>query len=182
MMPQEPLRLTSMMSENENFIFEAIAQYIGKQIGVPVQVIDRISWKEREGLLDSGKIDVAWICGLPYVLRADRSDPEIELLAAPVMSGERYLNRPIYFSDVVVHQDSQFRQFADLKGASWAYNEPFSHSGYNVVRYHLAAIGQTGKYFGRVVESGSHLRSLQMILKHEKIGRASCRERVYVQV
>jgi phosphonate transport system substrate-binding protein len=57
--------------------------------------------------------------------------------------------------------------FADLRGASWAYNEPGSHSGYNVVRYHLATLGETSRYFGKVVESGAHQTSLQMILDRQ---------------
>ena len=68
-------------------------------------------------------------------------------------------------SDVIVRADSPFLSFADLRGAVWAYNEPRSHSGYNVVRYHLAAKGMPAAYFGRVVESGSHHNSLQMILQ-----------------
>ncbi len=166
-MMKESLRLTSLMSENENFIFEAVAHYIQEQTGSPFQVIDQIPWKERERRLDSGLIDIAWICGFPYILRVDQPHPGIELLAAPVISGDRYQNQPIYFSDVVVHRDSRFRTFADLRGSSWAYNEPYSHSGYNVVRYHLASLAETGKYFGKVIESGAHLNSLQLIMRHE---------------
>jgi phosphonate transport system substrate-binding protein len=99
------------------------------------------------------------------VLEVDQSADDIELLVAPVMQGVRYQNRPIYFSDVVVHRNSQFQTFADLRGASWAYNEPSSHSGYNVVRYHLATLEEKSAYFGKVIESGAHLTSLNMILE-----------------
>jgi phosphonate transport system substrate-binding protein len=80
------------------------------------------------------------------------------------MPGARYEDRPVYYSDVVVRRDSRFSTFADLHGASWAYNEPGSHSAYNVVRYHLAVLGELSGYFGRVIESGAHQNSLQMIL------------------
>jgi phosphonate transport system substrate-binding protein len=88
----------------------------------------------------------------------------IELLAAPVMQGARYAGRPIYFSDVVVRRGSSFQSFADLRGASWAYNEPGSQSGYNLTRYHLSRLGERSGYFGRVVEAGAHQASLQMVL------------------
>jgi phosphonate transport system substrate-binding protein len=88
----------------------------------------------------------------------------VELLVAAVMAHPRYQGRPIYFSDVVVHQASDFFTFADLRGASWAYNEAHSQSGYNVTRYHLATLGERSGYFGRVVEAGSHLRALDMVL------------------
>ena len=80
------------------------------------------------------------------------------------MAGARYGGRPVYFSDVIVRRDSRFRHFTDLRGASWAYNEPGSHSGYHVTRYHLARLGETGRYFGRIVGSGNHARSLELIL------------------
>lgn len=88
----------------------------------------------------------------------------MELLAAAVMAGWRYMNQPIYFSDVVVRSDSPFKIFADLRGARWAYNEPNSHSGCNVVRYHLATLGELHGYFGEVTESGAYQVSLEMIL------------------
>src|SRR5437868_11207800 len=81
------------------------------------------------------------------------------------MRHPRYANKPVYYSDVIVHRESQFRTFDDLRGATWAYNEPGSHSGYNLVRYHLALKGTAAGYFGRVVESGSHQDSLQLILE-----------------
>jgi phosphonate transport system substrate-binding protein len=58
--------------------------------------------------------------GLPaansYVQLARRNRPPIELPGAPVLQGERYGGRPIYFSDVLVHRDSPFCSFADLRG------------------------------------------------------------------
>ncbi len=118
-------------------------------------------------MLDEGQMDLCWICGLPYVQKVDRTNPNIELLAAPVMQGERYQNRPIYYSDVVVQVDSPYQILTDLRNASWAYNEPGSQSGYNVVRYELAARGETCGFFGRVIEAGAHQTSLKMILNRE---------------
>jgi phosphonate transport system substrate-binding protein len=155
-----------------DFICEDLASYISKKMSVPVKARIDISWQERDQLLDNGKITLCWICGLPYVRKADRIPAQIELLAAPVMQGERYQNRPIYFSDVVVHRKSSFEKLEDLRGASWAYNEPGSHSGYNLTRYTLAMQGETSGFFGRVVESGAHQTSLQMILNGEVDGSA----------
>lgn len=160
----DTLKLTSCMAENSEFVCQNITAYIARRLKIPATFVNDISWQERERLLDEGEIQGAWICGLPYVRKADQSDPQLELLAAPVMQGERYQDRPIYFSDVVVHRDSRFETFVDLRGASWAYNEPGSQSGYYVTRYHLAQLGETSGYFGRVIQSGGHLTSLRMIL------------------
>jgi len=129
--------------------------------------VNGIPWQERERLLDEGAVHAGWICGLPYVLKADSRRPGVELLAAPVMAGTRYAGRPVYFSDIVVHRDSAARSFADLRGARWAYNEPGSHSGHNVVRYHLARLGEHGGYFGHVVQTGAHQKTLRMIAADE---------------
>jgi phosphonate transport system substrate-binding protein len=161
------LKLTSCQAPNADFICEAIAHYLGSRLDIPTQFVNDIPWQEREQLLDVGEIQVGWICGLPYVWKADQLEPQLELLAAPVMQPPRYQNRPIYFSDVVVHRDSPFQTFADLRGASWAYNEPHSQSGYNITRYHLATLGETSGYFGRVIEAGAHQEALQMVLNRQ---------------
>ena len=160
----EGLKVVSLMAENAEFIVEAVVGYLDDELEGPVALVGDRPWQERQRLLDTGDIQMAWICGLPYARRADKPAPRIELVAAPVMRGPRYEDRPIYFSDVVVRRDSGFRTFDDLRGASWAYNEPDSHSGYNVVAHHLVTLGETWDYFGRVVEAGSHQASLGMIL------------------
>lgn len=91
----------------------------------------------------------------------------LEPLAAPVLPGSRFAGRPIYFSDVVVRADRPWRSFDDLRGRSWAYNDPDSHSGYNVTRAALVRRGETRGFFGRVVQSGFHQRSLQMVAAGE---------------
>ena len=107
-------------------------------------------------MLDAGEIEVAWICGLPYVRRADRPGCAVELLAAPVMQAPRYQDRPVYFSDVLVRRESAYQNFSDLRGARWAYNEPNSQSGYHITCYTLAQLHTDGRFFGHAIQAGSH--------------------------
>jgi len=113
--------------------------------------------------------DLVFICGLPYVLNtAPRvASSALEALVAPVLQGDRFQNRPIYFSDVIVHRDSGFRSFADLRGCTWAYNEPQSQSGYGITRYWLAKRGETKGYFRDVIQSGFHQKSIRMVCRRE---------------
>lgn len=159
--------MSSCMAENANFLCREIAGYVAERLNITVEFVDNIPWQERERLLDEGKIHICWICGLPYIWKADRPAVRIELLAAPVMRGERYRNRPDYFSDIVVRRESGFETFADLRGAAWVYNEPRSHSGFNLVGYHLAMLGETWRYFGSLTQSGAHQSSLQLILNQK---------------
>jgi phosphonate transport system substrate-binding protein len=161
------LRFTSCQSENSEFIGRALTRYIGERLGLATQFVDSISWQQRLRLLDEGVIHSGWVCGLPYVLRADRPRPRMELLAAPVMAGARYARRPVYFSDIVVRHDSPARSFLDLRGSRWGYNEPRSHSGYEVVRYHLSRLGECTGFFGTTIETGAHQETLRLILDRE---------------
>lgn len=166
-LPVQEIRFASCMAPNADDTCRRMAAYIARAAGLRTVFVDGMPWPERERLFDAGEIHVCWLCGLPYVDKADAPDNGMELLAAPVMQGERYAGRAEYYSDVVVHASSRFTAFGDLRGASWAYNEPKSHSGFGVVRHHLARLGERNGYFGRVVESGAHQQSLRMIARGE---------------
>lgn len=160
----EALTLTTCMAPNMDFFCQELAGYLCARLGLPVTLAINLPWPERERRLDTGEIDAGWICGLPYVWKADRTPGRLTLLAAPVWAGRRYRDRPVYFSDVLVRRDSPFFRLDDLRDAVWAYNEPNSHSGYNVVRYALAQRGQSFAFFGRVLAAGSHQAALELIL------------------
>jgi phosphonate transport system substrate-binding protein len=152
------------MAENTEAFCRALAVYIHHRLAVRAEYVEGVPWQERERLFDRGEIQLLWLCGLPYVQKADSLDNHIELLAVPVPQGSRYHGRPIYFSDVVVRRKSCFESFEHLRGSVWAYNEPRSHSGFNVVRAYLAARGETDGFFKKVVESGAQSTSLEWIL------------------
>jgi phosphonate transport system substrate-binding protein len=108
-------------------------------------------------------MDVGFICGLPYVVFT-RDDPDLMVpIAAPVLQGKRYDDRPIYYSDVIVRRDSSFESFEALRGGRWSFNEPLSQSGYGIVRQRLIEIGETKGFFGEVVEAGFHQRSIRLV-------------------
>ena len=152
------------MAENTEDFCRAIVDYLQLKLDVPAEYVTGIPWQEREALFDRGEIQVLWLCGLPYVHKADLAESGMELLAVPIPVGERYGSRPVYFSDVVVRRDSTCQSFRDLRGATWAYNEPRSHSGFNVVRAHLFKLGELDGFFADAVETGAHSKSLQMVL------------------
>jgi phosphonate transport system substrate-binding protein len=159
------------MAPNADPMCRAIAAVLERELAMPVHWIDEVPWYEREQMLDHGEIDLCWICGLPYVDKVDRS-AAIAPCVAPVMRHPRYGGAAVYFSDVVVRVDSPIRAFPDLRHKAWAYNEPRSHSGFNLVRYHLALHGLPFKFFGEILEAGSHQAALEMILAGTATGAA----------
>ncbi len=160
-------RMASCMADNAASTCQAIADYLGGATGLPVHFMKDVPYQACEAELDRGQIHLCWICGLPYAWKATAEDSYVELCVVPVMREARYQQRPVYYSDVVVHRDSPFQSFADLRGASWSYNEPRSHSGFNVVRHHLATLGEREGFFGIAIESGAHQRSLELIRRRE---------------
>jgi phosphonate transport system substrate-binding protein len=155
------IRFATFLSSILYKTYEHIARYIGEKVGHPITLRVGQSFEE----FAEGQIDVAFICGLPYVRMTSEYNCPVELLAAPILVGKRYRHRPIYFSDVIVRSESPYTSFDNLRGCVWAYNERASHSGCNLVCYSLLERGKTSDYFGETVKSGSHLRSLEMVLE-----------------
>lgn len=141
-------------------MYEAVTEFVGSRLGMAV-TIEECDDYERWAAAD--RDDVHFVCSLPYVELGRRGTPAVEVIAAPVLSGERYGGRPVYFSDVIVARDAPFASFADLRGASWAFNEPRSHSGYGITRYTLVRMGETGGFFGSVIDAGFHQTSIRMV-------------------
>lgn len=166
------LKLASCMAENAEAFCQNVAVYIHNRLGIETGYVNDVPWQERERLFDEGEIQILWLCGLPYIHKADLRESEMELLAVPVPAGPRYCGQPVYFSDVIVREESPLLRFEELRGAVWAYNEPRSHSGYNVVRAYLSGLGETQGFFGKVVESGAHAMSLKMVLSSQVDGAA----------
>ncbi|GCE04365.1 phosphate/phosphite/phosphonate ABC transporter substrate-binding protein [Dictyobacter aurantiacus] len=157
------LRCANFLSSLLQETYVAIASYVGQQLGMEVVFNTGHSLDE----FQDGRIDFGFLCGLLYVRAHATPEDPVELLAAPVLLPERYQRQPRYFSDVVVRRESAARNFADLKGKRWAYNEETSHSGYNLVQYSLLPLQQMADYFAKTIRSGSHLQSLELVLQGE---------------
>src|SRR5690349_19179287 len=162
-MAKRTLRALSFLAPNMLPIYRFLLGYLGNKLGCEITLTAGSDYDE------VFHTDLSFICGLPYILytHPHLSTSPIEALVAPVLQGERFQNRPIYFSDVIVHRDSPFISFADLRGCTWAYNEPQSQSGYGITRYCLAKMGETKGYFGKVVETGFHQKSIRKVCNRE---------------
>jgi phosphonate transport system substrate-binding protein len=149
-------------------VYEAVAAHVGRRLGMATELVVETSYESCE----KDENEVCFVCSLPYVT-FERQGLDLAVpVAAPVLEGSRYGGRPIYFSDVIVHRESPFRSFLDLRGRSWAFNEPRSHSGYGITRYHLVRLGETNGFFGQLVEAGFHDEAVRMVAHREVDGSA----------
>jgi phosphonate transport system substrate-binding protein len=157
-----PLRLLTYLAPNLFWFYQFVSRYLTQKLRYPVELAVGSDYAQL-----SGRIDLAFVCGLPYVEHTRQGTPRIEPLVAPVLRDQRYGGKPIYFSDVIVRRDSPLGSFADLRGRSWAYNEPVSQSGYGITRHHLVQMGETTGYFSRVIAAGYHERAIHMVCSGE---------------
>lgn len=157
------MRIASFLAPTLRPLYQVATDAIGAALGTDATLVTGEDYDE---LLD-GRIDAAFVCGLPYVNLRDRAGDTIEPLAAPVVEGERYGGRPVYFSDVVVARDDPARSFEDLRGRRWVYNEPQSHSGSNVVLAHLARSGLDPSFFESMTPVGFHTEALRRVVAGE---------------
>ena len=162
------LRFGTFLAPTVLPVYEAIADEVGRRVGLPTELVVETSYESCR----RDRNEVCFVCSLPYVTFEREGLDLAEPVAAPVLIGERYEGRPIYFSDVIVHRDSSVERFDDLRGRSWAYNEPLSHSGYGITRFHLVQLGETAGFFGAVIEAGFHQEAIAMVARGEVDGTA----------
>jgi phosphonate transport system substrate-binding protein len=162
------LRFGTYLAPNILPTYELVTAEVGRRIGIPTELVVETSY---ESCVED-KNEVCFVCSLPYVTFEAQGRSPADPVAAPVLIGDRYAGLPIYFSDVIVHRDSAFGSFLDLRGRSWAYNETLSHSGYGITRYHLVRLGETRGFFSEVVEAGFHQEAIRMVARGEVDGSA----------
>src|SRR4051812_30608085 len=111
------LRFATFLAPAMLPVYEFISRHVGRRLGMATALTVGRCYGE---LADA---DVSFVCGLAYIELCGPGRLPLVPVAAPVLAGPRSGGRPIYFSDVIVHRDSPFQAFADLRGASWSFNE-----------------------------------------------------------
>lgn len=168
-MPDIQFCAISYLAPNWFEYYQSVVLFLGRVL----QCETRLSVSDGDPLNDpfllQDQLDLAFICGLPFIRRCQIAPNQLRAIAAPVMQAERYQNRPVYFSDVIVRANSRFQTFCDLAGSTVCYNDPGSNSGYYLLRYRLLEQCST-RFFNNAVQSGSHQRSLRWVIE----GKADC--------
>ena len=153
------VHFANFLAANMDAVYEAIATEVGQQLQRPIHYTP----SQSSNNFDAASIDVAFICGLPYILMQQQNPGLIELLAAPALCDERYQKQSVYFSDIIVHRQSSYQQFSDLVGCRWAFNEAISYSGYRVVAHYLQQQQLGWDFFGQMIQAGSHQQAMRMV-------------------
>jgi phosphonate transport system substrate-binding protein len=170
------LKAISYLSPNLLWFYQEVIQAIARRCDCLIELIGATCDPLDDPLLEHDQVDIAFICGLPLIRHNRIAKQPLEILAVPVMQGDRYQQQPIYFADIVVRADSNFYELGDLAGSRFCYNDRGSNSGYNLIRYrilqHLKSqtLPTNYQFFQSSQASGSHQNSLQWIAS----GLADC--------
>lgn len=153
------LRFGTFLAPTMLPVYQAITDEVGAALGMTTELVVETDYENCRNDVN----DICFVCSLPYIAFEREGITPAVPVAAPVLEGERYGGKPIYYSDVIVHKDSDAESFLDLRARSWSFNEPLSQSGYGITRYHLVSIGETSGFFGEVIDAGFHEESVRMV-------------------
>ena len=120
--------------------YQDLLLYLGQKLDKKVKLILKPTYAEINDLVRGERIDVAFVCSLAF---ADGNDDfGMELLVAPQMYGET-----MYYSYLIVPQDSSVVQLHDLRNKRFAFTDPMSNSGHLAPTYQLYLLGETPTSF-----------------------------------
>ncbi|MCF7990949.1 MAG: PhnD/SsuA/transferrin family substrate-binding protein [Thiohalocapsa sp.] len=152
-----PLRLgvTPVILEDRVGFLNRWGAWLGEHLRTDVELVQRTRYREIVDLLLRGRLDLAWICGYPYVQHRDR----LSLIAVP-----RWRGQPLYRSEIIVPVDSAAAGLSDLRDGLFAWSDPDSNSGWLYPRFKLRSSGQDpDRFFRRTIFTWGHARSVQAV-------------------
>lgn len=155
-----PLRvaIAAMISPKETLeSYGDLLTYLGQKLNRPVQLTQRRTYAETNDLIRTGNVDLAFVCTSAYV--AGHREFGLELLVAPQVRGQA-----IYHSYFLVPTDSDAQSLADLKGKTFAFTDPMSHTGRWVLMWKLWQMGETpDSFFKSYIFTYSHDNAVKAV-------------------
>ncbi len=126
--------VTQAMYVKDSLLYDRWAGYLSEHLGLTVRFVFRRSYHDMQEMLQRGDLDLAWVCGYPYV--QGEADGYLRYIATPLFQGEA--NYRIY---LIVPATSKAASIEDLKGSIFAFSDPDSVS-FRVVAAGLLTNGQ----------------------------------------
>lgn len=162
MLPR-PLRAVSYLAPNLFWFYQAAIAYLERSLGIEIHLVQAEYDPLADPALLEDQLDLAFICGLPFIRHYQAAPTQLQAVVAPVMQADRYQNQPVYFADVIVNAASEVRALEQLLGKTFCYNDLGSNSGYHLLWYQLSQRQYSRDFFSQTVASGSHQCSIQWV-------------------
>ena len=124
--------------------------WVAKRAAIPLEVIDHPAPAPLAALWRRADLGAAAMCGYPLATWSGDSRPVP--IAAPAPSLEPFAGRAVYWSNIVVRNESEFTGDDDLAGTRFGWTTEDSQSGYQAPRRHFAAraLARGGRFFASV--------------------------------
>jgi len=155
-----PVRIAvgGMITPREGYAYyREFLKYIEEKLGQKVEYVDREDYAEINKLVESGDVDLAFVCGGPYVQGHRKFG--MQLLVAPQAHGGT-----VYYSYIIVRKDSPIRDLQGLRGKVFAFTDPLSNTGKLVPTYLLAKMGETPEsFFQQHIYTRNHDRAIKAV-------------------
>lgn len=146
--------------------YAAFKSYLERELGAPVELIQRGTYAEINELLRTRQIDFAFVCTGAYV----RGEQEfgMEVLVVSVVEGST-----TYYSYIIVPADSPAADPTGLRGKVFAFTDPLSLTGYIVPLMLFHSLGiQPEEFFQRTLFTYSHDNSIRAVAERWVDGAA----------
>ncbi len=152
------IAVSGIISPVETFsLYKELLNYISIKLKIPVEFVQRPSYKEVNNLVMNNSIDAAFVCSGAYVDGHKRFG--MEALAVPVVNGES-----VYYSYIIVPKNSKATSLNDLRGKRFAFTDPMSNTGKLAPTYMVQQLGSDiDTFFGSYIFTHSHDRSIELI-------------------
>ena len=147
---------TAVFLDNEISLLDQWSRELGEVCSTDVEFVQRNSYREIDDLLAGGRLDVAWVCGFPYVTHPQT----MRLLASP-----DYQAQPLYRSYLLVpRSDSTTNHISQLRNRVFAFSDPESNSGYLVPTTELIRSGiRPSQFFKRYFFTYAHRKVVDAV-------------------
>jgi phosphonate transport system substrate-binding protein len=147
-----------MITPKEGVVYyRDLLRYIQDRIGEKIKYVDRESYAEINEMLETGKLEAAFVCSGPYTV--GRKKFGLELLVAPQAYGAT-----VYYAYILVAKDSAAQSFQELRGKRFAFTDPLSNTGRLVPIYMLAKMNETPEsFFKATIFTQSHDKSIKAV-------------------
>lgn len=130
--------------------YQPLLSYLSEALDRPVELVQRRTYAETNDLVESGEVDLAFVCTSAYITGHDEFD--MRLLVAPEVNGAT-----TYHSLLIVPMDSPAQTMTDLQGKVFAFTDPISNSGRVYPTYLVQQLGFTpATFFARTFFTYNH--------------------------
>ena len=146
--------------------YTPLLDYIELRLGRPVELVQSSTYAESNEILESGLVDLAFVCTGAYISGAREFG--MQILVAPEVDGES-----AYHSWLIVPVDSSAQNISDLRGKVFAFTDPLSLTGWSYPNYLVQQLGERSEtFFARTFFTYSHDSAIRAVANGQADGAA----------